>query len=80
MAVDGRLRQIVASVFGVDATSVSEDDSPKTIGDWDSVNHIHLILALEAEYGIQFDPGELADLMSVAAIQRRLAQGSATQA
>jgi acyl carrier protein len=77
MALDARLQQVVATVFGVEPADVTMDDSPESIAAWDSVNHIQLILALEAEYGVRFDPGELADLMSVAAVHHRLRNNGA---
>jgi acyl carrier protein len=72
MTLDARLRGVLADTLGVDAGKLNDDDSPRTIPGWDSVNHIQLILALEAEYAVQFDPGEIADLNSVQAIRRRL--------
>ncbi len=74
MSLDTRLREVFASVFGIDASQISDDDSYTTIPDWDSVNHIHLILSLEGEFGIQLDPGEIAELITVAAIKERLLQ------
>lgn len=67
-----RLATIFAAVFGVDSANLGDSDSPRTIAHWDSVNHIHLILAIEDEFDIQFDPGEIADLNSVGAIRDRL--------
>jgi acyl carrier protein len=72
MSLDERLRSVFASVFGLDPARVQDDDSYETIPEWDSVNHINLILALEAEFGVEFDPGEIAELGSVAAIRARL--------
>lgn len=72
MTSDARLRSVIAAVFGTDPARLSDDDSPRTIAAWDSVNHIHLVLALEAEFGIQFDPGEVASLTSVGLIRRRI--------
>lgn len=80
MALDRRIRTVLSSVFGVDPESLSEEDSPQTLPGWDSVNHIHLILALEAEFTVQFEPGQLADLMSVSAIQQVLSQKGAVSA
>ena len=74
MALDHRIRTVVASVFGVDPESLSLKDSPETLADWDSVNHIHLVLALEAEFSVQFEPGQLAELRSLSAIQVLLSQ------
>lgn len=67
-----RLTTIFAAVFGVDSATLGDSDSPGTIAHWDSVNHIHLILAIEEEFNIQFDPGEIASLDSVGAIRDRL--------
>lgn len=72
MSLDERLRSVFASVFGLDPSRIQADDSYETIPEWDSVNHINLILALEAEFGVEFDPGEIAELGSVTAIRARL--------
>ena len=75
MNVDGRLRRVFASVLGVDGSALTDDDSTTTIEAWNSVNHIHLILALEAEFGVSFEPVEVAELTSIRALRRRLAGG-----
>ena len=72
MTVDHRLQAIFEAVFGPGVSELSDQDSPSTIKRWDSLNHVHLILALEAEFGVQFDAGEIADLVSVGAIRQRL--------
>ncbi len=61
-----------ASVLGVEPSRLSDADSPETIAGWDSVNHIQLCLAVEAEFGIEFDPDELAVLNSFQAFRERL--------
>jgi acyl carrier protein len=73
MNVDPRLQAIFEAIFGPEASPVSEHDSPATIKRWDSLNHVHLMLALEAEFGVQFDAEDIANLVSVGAIQRRIA-------
>lgn len=72
MGIDGRLQAIFQAIFGPEVPQLSEQDSPATIKGWDSLNHVHLVLALEAEFGVQFDADEIANLVSVGAIQRRL--------
>jgi acyl carrier protein len=73
MSLNERVASVFAAVFGIAEASLKDDDSYETIADWDSVNHINLILALEAEFGVEFDPGEIAELGSVSAIRARLA-------
>jgi acyl carrier protein len=72
LSLDSSLRSIFAAVFGVKASALTDADSPLTIEGWDSVNHIQLILALESEFGIQFDPDEIAELNSFGIIRERL--------
>ncbi|MGQ0715405.1 MAG: acyl carrier protein [Gemmatimonadaceae bacterium] len=70
---DERLRVVFASVLGVDASAVSDDDSSQTIEAWDSLAHLNLIFAMEAEFGVRFEAEEIPDLMSVKAMRQRIA-------
>jgi len=71
--MDRRFRNVLESVLAVDASTLTDDDSPRTIPQWDSVNHLQLMLALEAEFGIQFSPDEIAKLSSIGLLRERLA-------
>jgi acyl carrier protein len=44
------------------------ESSPKTISTWDSLQQVHLILALEEEFGVQFDVDQIALMRSVGPI------------
>jgi acyl carrier protein len=70
--LEERLKDILQSVLGLDASSLKDDDGPTTISGWDSVTHLNLILAIEAEFGIQFDTQEIPELLSVGKIRARL--------
>jgi acyl carrier protein len=75
--VGDRLREVMAAVFGVDATSINADASSATIAEWDSVRHLQLMLAIEEEFGVQFDTDELISLRTFALIQERLRTSAA---
>ncbi len=60
-----RVRGIVADVFGLPMEQVRADSSPDNIETWDSLQHLNLVLALEQEFGIQFAPEEIEQLLSV---------------
>lgn len=77
MSVEERLHAVVASLFPVEPGAVTDADSPQTIAEWDSIGHLNLMLALEAEFGLEFSPDEMAALTSVGAIRRRLTGASA---
>jgi acyl carrier protein len=65
-----RVREIAGDVMEAD---VNADSSPTSVESWDSVRHLDLILALEAEYGIQFLPEEMDEAKSVGGIARLVA-------
>lgn len=78
MNFDERLRDVFASVLGVDGAALGDEDSPDTIAAWDSIAHIQLLMAIEAEFGVEFDPGEIAELVSVSMIRQRLQEEGAS--
>ena len=43
---------VIARVMDVPIESVNEESSPDTIGAWDSLKHMNLIMALEEEVGV----------------------------
>jgi acyl carrier protein len=57
--------RIVAQIFQVPLEELTPNSSPDTIESWDSLAHLNLVLALEQEFGIQFTPEEIEELLSV---------------
>ena len=45
--------------------TISLDSTPDTVEAWDSINHLNLVMALEQEFGVQFEPEEIEQLLSV---------------
>ncbi len=62
--MEERLKEIMAQVFDVPNESINNDSSPDTIENWDSVNHMNLVLALEQAFGISFEPDEIIEMMN----------------
>jgi acyl carrier protein len=67
-----RIHAVVAATFGLPLSSISEATSSTTVESWDSMNHIHLMVALEAEFGVSFDPEHAVELTSIRAIEQAL--------
>lgn len=63
--VESRIHQIVADIFGVPVETVTSDSSPDTIETWDSLKHLELVLSMEQELGVTFDPEEIAEMLDV---------------
>ena len=60
-----RVRLILADVLQISAEEVGPESSPDTIENWDSLQHLNLVLALEQEFAVQFTPEEIEQLLSV---------------
>ena len=70
-----RFRSVLESIFGPAGLTMKDEDGPQTFPDWDSVMHLNLILALEAEFGVRFSTTEIPQLTSIAKIRARLEKG-----
>jgi len=56
--IEKRLDKVFCEVLGIEC--VEKNLSQKNCATWDSVNHLNLILALESEFGVLFEPEEIA--------------------
>jgi acyl carrier protein len=63
-----RVRGIAADVLQVRQGSLSAESSPQSVESWDSVQHLNLVLALEEQFGVQFEPDEMDSMKSIGAI------------
>jgi acyl carrier protein len=63
-----RVRGIASDVLQVAPGSLSAESSPQTVENWDSVQHLNLVLALEEQFGVQFEPDEMDAMKSIGAI------------
>lgn len=59
------LRDTLSDILEIEPASVTPELSATDVESWDSFRHLQLILALEGEYGVQFDPGQIPELTSV---------------
>ena len=76
--VPSSLRDILADVLEISPDEVTPQTGVGTVDTWDSFRHLQAILAIEGEYGVQFDPQRIAELTTVALIQAELETKGAT--
>lgn len=60
-----RLNEVFRDVFDDDSIEVNENTTAADIEDWDSLNHITLIDAVESEFGVRFTMGEVSGMKNV---------------
>ena len=59
-----QLQDIFQSAFSSEIT-INPDSSKENLSDWDSINHLNLIVELEDRLNIQFTPEEIESMKSV---------------
>lgn len=62
------IKQLMAAIFEVPEDSVSEDSSPDTIENWDSVSQLNLVAAVESQFGIELTADDAVDMISFSLI------------
>jgi acyl carrier protein len=58
-----RIIAVLQKVFELE--QIDENASQQTIEKWDSLGHLNLIVALEEEFDVSFEPEEIAEMISV---------------
>jgi acyl carrier protein len=59
------LNEIFCSVFDDDSIVLTDETNSSDIDDWDSLEQINLIVAIENEFEMMFDMAEVSDLANV---------------
>jgi acyl carrier protein len=69
MMQDGEIRTeltaIFREVFDDDSIEIRDSMTAKDVEEWDSLNHINLIVAVEGKFGIRFTTKEVSNLANV---------------
>ena len=60
-----KVRQIIADITHNNVSSVITKSSSQNLNGWDSVAQINIIVAIEEEFGITFDPEDIHTLDSI---------------
>lgn len=60
-----RLDQVFQDVFDDDTIHVNAGTTANDIEDWDSLEHINLVAAVEQEFGIKFSMGQVVSMKNV---------------
>lgn len=60
-----RLQAVFREVFDDDTLDISPEMTAHDVDGWDSLSHINLILALEAEFNLKFSQKELLSFKNI---------------
>lgn len=68
--IDKRLAEIFRDILDLGSKQLSEDLSRATVENWDSLNQLRLVTAVEEEYGVGLTMDEVVSIASIADFQR----------
>ncbi len=60
-----RLNEVFQDVFDDETITVNETTTANDIEDWDSLEHINLVAAVEQEFGFKFTMGQVVTMKNV---------------
>jgi acyl carrier protein len=63
-----QVRKIASDVFGIPADKITAESSPETIENWDSMQHLNLVLAIEERFGVQLEPEDIEQMKTIASV------------
>ncbi len=66
--IEGRVRDVIASVFRLSPDNLPARLEPDTVPGWSSLRQVQLMMALEKEFGVEVDPTVMPDLVTEQAI------------
>lgn len=74
--INERLNEVFQNVFDDEDIVVDRDTTADDIEDWDSLEHIRLIGAVEREFGIKFTMKEVSTMKNVGEMMDIIAERS----
>ncbi|MGA7568186.1 MAG: acyl carrier protein [Terriglobales bacterium] len=63
-----QVRGIASDIFGVPTGKITDESSPETIENWDSIQHLNLVLAIEEKFGVQLEPEDIEQMKNIGAV------------
>ncbi len=67
--MEQKLKTVVANILGMTAEEVVDDLSPVTNGNWDSLNHMNIITAVEKEFGVAMSMSDIQCIVDFATLK-----------
>ena len=72
-----QLNEVFRDVFDDEEITVTATTTAKDIEDWDSLEHINLINAVEQKFGVKFSIGQIVEMKNVGDLARLVREKTA---
>ena len=69
---EDELRKVLSNVFNISEETVNEETSIDNVGEWDSLKHLELVLALEQKFDVTLTEEETVEILNYPLIKMTL--------
>ncbi len=66
--IDSKLKSIISEILEIPIDKITDNFDHKNVEQWDSMNHINLVVSVEEEFEIEIEEDKILDLMSFKAL------------
>ncbi|MFC1587432.1 acyl carrier protein [Planctomycetota bacterium] len=67
-----KLQEVFATVLNIDTESINDNSSPDNTENWDSLNMMNLVTAIEDEFNVSFSTREIMKMRTVGQVRETL--------
>ena len=69
-----QIKKIMTKVFEIESSLVNDEISQKNTDQWDSLNHLNLIVEIEEEFDVSFTPEQIGSMTTLEIILDEIAK------
>jgi acyl carrier protein len=70
--MESRFREVIGSVLKTPVNELGDDAASESLGQWDSLQHVKLVAAVEDAYRIRLSPREIRSFRTVSGLRQIL--------
>lgn len=74
--MNAKLTELVSELFDLDPSSINDALTPEDVDQWDSLNHLRLVTAVEQEFGIKLSTSDIESITSLGVLHALIEQSS----
>ncbi len=63
-----KVKNCLAIAFGIEVDKITDESSQLNLPEWDSLKHLNMIVELELEFDIDFEPSEIGEMKDLETI------------
>lgn len=74
--MNAKLTELVSELFDLDPSSINDALTPEDVDQWDSLNHLRLVTAVEQEFGIKLSTSDIESITSLGVLHALIEHSS----